>query len=326
MKKVFVASLAVILLIILIIGSYGTMKQVSWEENDTFALSYEIKSVEETRNNISVLDAPIASDMTIDMKGELYIKIVKIIEENKTVNLEEYGPNTVAGKPTKTNQSYNSTVLSNSYEEGYISANFVWDPDRESVLLNGVNINLFQKILVEPNWKSINNGLKNGLNKSIKLDTVHDGEKWIDLTLGDLIDNHCRTFKIMKENTLDAAKERFTEKTTKWTYEFDFAGYMVEGFWSAEELKWVYIRSDRSLLSLSLEYDEGGKFKEFKANFQLLFDFDNKTIESESKVDYKVKKGGMLEVIGLPLDWSYTFLAVIVLGVVTLNIRKMKTI
>ncbi len=294
----------------------------SWNEEDKFVSELEIHSISTIVNKNSDLKETIPAETEVQSFQESHLKIVDIIKSNKTIVFEEYSISSLENKPLEYSETYNSTELGEIYKEGYISPSFAWDIEESKIILISVLDSLFLLLFVEPEWSDINVGLSEGLDRTKVVDTIYNGAEWVDVTFGKFLDDYCKSFEIMEKEVLSQAKEEFKETVHKWTFMFDLSGGLSVPVYDPVESKMVQLKAEECFYEFSLEYDEGGTFKEYKTMYKEVYTLNNITTTNEETFVYKFKTEGFFSFLGSPFDFLYGFFGLLMLCTITFVVRK----
>jgi len=148
------------------------------------------------------------------------------------------------------------------------------------------NIFIGVRYLIEPDWVNINKFFKDSINASYVLDTVADPWDPIihNFTLSDFL-NSLDSFKIMNKGTINRALNQFNDDTTKWSIEFDMSNILHTRTWNVTAGTYNYYPYSEYIISLEMEYSEGGVIKEARYAYsfkQQIDDYENQYYYEEN--------------------------------------------
>ena len=174
--------------------------------------------------------------------------------------------------------------------------NYAYDIFNNRTVLYGENIYINARYLLEPDWVNINNFFKDSMNASYVTDTVIDPYQPIiyNLTVGDFL-NSLDSFSIMNRGTLSRALNQFKDDTTKWSIELDLSNVIHSRVWNSTAVDYNYYPYYEYILSMVIEYSEGGVIKE--AKYALSYKFQRDEYESQLVYEEIVALGGLDKVM-----------------------------
>lgn len=144
--------------------------------------------------------------------------------------------------------------------------------------------------LIDPKWGDINDAIFAGFNLTYQVETFYNpynANITYNYTLADVFDNI--SFKIMGKDTLADAEAKFTDTIYKWNFVFDLSGFLMEEYWNGTTD--IYQAYETYIVSLSLEYSEGGVLQELEHTTTTLITIDG--IQEEVNYKFKLALGGM---------------------------------
>ncbi|MFW9924046.1 MAG: hypothetical protein ACFFDW_12240 [Candidatus Thorarchaeota archaeon] len=139
------------------------------------------------------------------------------------------------------------------------AANWAWNYETNHSVMYDFGFEVGYFYLIEPNWLVMNNDLKDYFNTSLVIDTYLNPytSQTHNVTFNDALLNATR-YEIMGVKDIVKAKNKFTESTTKWTFEFDYSNVLHSRQWNSTAGHFDYYPYEEYLLILELSYTDGG--------------------------------------------------------------------
>ena len=200
------------------------------------------------------------------LASDLRFNLTEVDTIAKTFSANATGP---YGRYEITNEPYDvSTFGSNNLNLfNVLDTAYSWDYDSNTTKLYNFNFFIDFRMLLEPNWATINSDFVKMFNESEIINTVIDPWEPIvnpnntliyNITLGQLLSNST-SFSIMNvKNNLANAKTKFTSVTTKWTFNFDFSDYLCYRIQNKPDGNYTFYPYEIATISLTGFYSEGG--------------------------------------------------------------------
>ncbi|MCE7745209.1 MAG: hypothetical protein GPJ52_08770 [Candidatus Heimdallarchaeota archaeon] len=183
--------------------------------------------------------------------------------------------------------------------------NYIWNLETDRPILRsfGFDFNCYR--FIENNWTSINAHLSDIFNESTIVDTVTNPNDMTeqDLTFGDFLGS-LKSYKIQGRSSLPAARQGFTDSTTKWTFKFDLSGVLhyLDHYNTTFGYN-VYLPIEKMTHETVVEYTEDGarKHQKYLEELEII----------DSAEEYKLTEFSHYEVaLGkLPIQLSFSYLA-----------------
>ena len=254
----------------------------TWNAGDIFVWGWQDSRVRKWTNIEKNLER--TDDETDIGELERNITSIDIVSERYDAINSDY--DSIGGETGYTFDA-DDFVESNLDTTDFFDIDYDWDETANKTVLNDVDFNIFSIynwLLIDPDWITLNNGFKDSLNRSVILDTLPDPYEPIiyNFTLGYFFDN-LTSFKIMGKSDFNKSLEQFTDKM-KWTFEFDLSNVIGEDFYNSTSDLWYYVPYDMYVVTLVLEYDSGGILQHYQYKTEWKLTIDD-IIEEEINID-----------------------------------------
>lgn len=263
------------------------------------------------------------------LASDLRYNLIEVDTIAKTFDANATGP---YGRFTINDEPYDAVTfgIDNLNLLNVLDVSYAFDYDTNTTRLYAFDFFIDFRMLLEPNWATINSDFVKMFNESEIVATVVDPWEPIENPNNTLIYNNTlenlfsnsTSFTIMNvKNNLANAKTKFTALTTKWTFNFDFSEYLCERIQNKADGNYTYYPLDIATISLSGYYSEGGIAERlnYKTHFKTTLPGEIFEIESEMNVVI----GGIRSATA---DYSYLLTIPVFIGISSLFtiIRKRK--
>ncbi len=288
----------------------------SWHAGEVyfFGSSYDIHEILRTHSP----DLQTIVDISGEMQFSYNITGIDLIQERyQAIYTDNSGPSTT------TNRRFIWEDFVERYLENLFDATYVWDYEHNSTVLTGFSISSSKWTFIEPQWDKINSGFANDfLNTSEIIATVNDPYSSVihNITLGSFL-NDTSSYTIMGKDNLEDAKNKFTEKVTKWFLELDLTGLLMTGIYNSTLGYNLYHPAEKATISYEVEYSKGGVLNKLQLGSFSNYTFTDYSVES--LMNHLTVLGGIESLEGnFPI--LMVFPAIIFVAIFALKIRKEK--
>lgn len=250
---------------------------VPWQVGQQFTFLF---SQEETYSTVQNIENGLSYRETGGFESQIDLKITSIDTSIQEVFFEMVNPD---GTTDESSMDYNSTEF--GIRLGMFSANYNQFENNNSFYLSSFYHSRNINILVEPDFKNINDILKGELTATKIIDTYTDSNTFSEheFTLGDLLDS-MKSWSINGASTLEDVKRVILDDTTEYIFEFDLSGLLVERDWKFEDEIKIAIYEPYEIATLSFEckFDPDGVLMSFTEREFNSLELNNATIINEN--------------------------------------------
>lgn len=252
----------------------------------------------------------------IDESEKMYT-ITEIFEIVKEVEVEvKYD----SGSESTYSISFDADSISNYYANTFFYHNYIWDEETSRIILTSFDAYFGNiKYFVEPDWELFNTNMEDLADRTQVVDTVSNGYTTSEITLGEFLDA-IPSYKIRGISDTEQTPFSISNSSTKWLMTFDLSNYIYRSEWDYIEDSYSYFPYSKYLVSVALDYSEGGTLISYDWSLSYEVTTDESIIKG--KEEYRIRKGGSSD-IGTPINFSYALLSLLIVPIVILyNKRK----
>jgi len=215
--------------------------------------------------------------------------------------------------------NFGADSISTYYANNFFYHNYRWEEENSRIILTSFDAGFRNvKYFVEPDWEVFNTNLKDLADRTQVVDTVSHDYTTYEITLGDFLDS-IPSYKIMGISDTEQTPFSISNSSTKWSMTFDLSNYIYRSEWDYFEDTRSYFPYSKYLVSVALDYSDGGTLVAY--DYTISYEVTTDEIIIKGDYEYRIRKGGS-SAIRTPSNFSYALLSLLIVPTVILYNKK----